>query len=317
MRSGAVGDFIFTLPVLGALREANPAAHVEVMGHPEMLSLVAGRYYADGVSSIDRAEVATLFSRRAAVAPSLAERLARCDLVLAYLTDADGMLRSSLESVCRGRIEIFSPVLPGAPPSHIVDHLLTPLKCLGIPVSERTPRLRLLAEDRAAGERLLAERGVDCTRPLLAIHPGAGSAAKRWPAEQFARLIDRVVERTAVVLVSGPADTEVTDEVLDLCEHRDEPVVLRDQPLLVVAQALGCCDAFAGNDSGITHMAAALDVPTVAIYGETDPARWAPRGERVYVMRAPDRKMAAVSLEKVHAAVNAALSNSGARQESV
>jgi len=310
IRSGAIGDFIFTLPALAALREARPEAHIELMGHLETLALAKGRYYADTVSSVDRAEAASLFSPEANVAPALAEKLSAFDLILAYLPDADGMLQRNLGSVCRGRIVTYSPVLPDDASTHVVDHLLTPVEKLGIDVSSRVPRLRFSARDRQQGEQWLTDRSADRARPLVAVHCGAGSAKKRWCAEGFARVVEALLDEAAVLLIAGPADAEATSEMLDLCARRDEVVRLSGPSLLAVAQALMCCDAFLGNDSGLTHVAAALGVPTVAIFGPTDPARWGPRGERVSILTAPGDDLQQLEAAPVEQALHSILASS-------
>jgi heptosyltransferase-3 len=103
----------------------------------------------------------------------------------------------------------------------------------------------------------------------IIMHPGAGAAAKCWP--HFAGLIEMV--RDAVVLI-GPAD-------VDFPTNRPS---LRGLSLLDVAQELRQCRCFVGNDSGITHLAAYLGCPTIALFGPTDPRMWGPLGRRVKIL---------------------------------
>jgi len=310
IRSGAVGDFIFTLPALAALRQASPNAHISVMGHPEMLALVDGRCYADDIYSIDKAEVATLFSKTAQVAPSLAHRLSQYDLIIAYLSDADGILRENLSSVCNGRVVLFSPILPENGQTHIVDHLLKPIKSIGIKVIDMCPVLRLSSEDCQAGSRLLQDLGIDLNQNIVAVHPGAGSPAKCWPADRYARLIDDLAAYCTVLVVTGPADSSTTETVLGLVDHGDKIVRLERMSLLTVTQALACCSAYIGNDSGITHVAAALEIPVVAIYGPTDPVLWGVLGKNVTILSCHSRAMTDLKVETARDAVTSIISAS-------
>jgi ADP-heptose:LPS heptosyltransferase len=78
-------------------------------------------------------------------------------------------------------------------------------------------------------------------------------------------------------------------------------------PLLAIAQALTACSAFIGNDSGITHLAAAVGARVVALYGPTDPALWGPRGTDVRVLSAANRRLESIDIAAVEDATRAAL----------
>lgn len=137
---------------------------------------------------------------------------------------------------------------------HMVDWLVDAID----PASpEREPRLEVAAGDGA---------------PLV-IHPGAGSAAKRWPAERFHALAVKLGVRTAVV--RGPADPPfpTTGEVWE------------NLPLSELARRLSGSGLFVGNDSGITHLAAAAGAPTIAIYTTTDSDIWGVRGQHTLRLR--------------------------------
>ena len=88
-----------------------------------------------------------------------------------------------------------------------------------------------------------------------------------------------------VVLAEGPADEAQARDVLDLCAVK--PAVIGGQELLRMAGILAHATLFIGHDSGLTHLAAALNVPTVGLFGPTDAGRWAPRGPSVRVLSGP------------------------------
>ncbi|MHB8621238.1 MAG: glycosyltransferase family 9 protein [Chloroflexota bacterium] len=115
----------------------------------------------------------------------------------------------------------------------------------------------------------------------LVLHPGAGAPSKRWPLEHFLGVARELDLRTAVVV--GPAEEGLPDHVeLLLGASGSLPVeIWRGLSLPELAARIAASSLFLGNDSGPTHLAAALDVPTVGIYPATDPLMWGIRGPRV------------------------------------
>ena len=112
---------------------------------------------------------------------------------------------------------------------------------------------------------------IECTRRddgFVAIHPFSGSPSKNWPLQRFEEVARRM--RLPVRWCAGP------EEPL--------PGATRFDDLYELAQWLAGARLYVGNDSGITHLAAAVGTPVVAVFGPTDPAVWGPRGERVRVV---------------------------------
>ena len=118
------------------------------------------------------------------------------------------------------------------------------------------------------------------------LHPGSGSAKKNAPLPWFLELAHRMERERAVtpVFLTGEADADVAAQLSACAPHRTH---LRDLSLLEAARVLAGAVTYVGNDSGITHLAAALGVPTLAVFGPTDPEQWGPRGEKVRIVRAP------------------------------
>jgi ADP-heptose:LPS heptosyltransferase len=109
----------------------------------------------------------------------------------------------------------------------------------------------------------------------MLIHPGAGALWKRWPAARFAEVAARLrAEGREVALIAGPADDEAVRGVLE----RITLPVLRDLPPRILGAVLAHGSLYLGNDSGVSHLAAASGTRTVALFGPTDPVMWAPLG---------------------------------------
>jgi heptosyltransferase-2 len=308
IRSGALGDFVLTLPAIRALREAAPRAHVEVVGRTATLEIARGRYYADAIRSIDRADFAPLFAPEGEASPEVVAYLTGFDLILSYLPDRDEVFRQNLERIGVRRLACGDPVPAPDEVRHIVDRLAEPVEAAGIPVKDRTPRVFPNEEDGKEAEAFLKGRGISESDPFVVIHPGSGGARKCWPAERFARVADEVRRTTGarVVVPQGPADEQVVAQMVS--EMAVAPVVARGLPLPVLAGALARCRAYLGNDSGVTHLGAASGAPVVALFGPTDPRVWGPRGGRVRVVQGdaklpPEQRLEAIREEEVIRAV--------------
>ena len=119
---------------------------------------------------------------------------------------------------------------------------------------------------------------------VVSLHPGSGSSRKNWPVEQFARLADRVQRSMSAqpLFILGEADAAAARVLSRLAPAVP---VLANRAVKEVASVLAASRGYVGNDSGITHLAAALGVPVVALFGPTDAAMWGPRGAQVGILQ--------------------------------
>jgi ADP-heptose:LPS heptosyltransferase len=121
-------------------------------------------------------------------------------------------------------------------------------------------------------------------QPFVVLHPGAGGRRKRWPAERFAALAERLAGLGYdVAITQGESDEEAV-AAMRASLRRVEARALAGLRLAELAAVLARARLFVGNDSGITHLASLLGVPAVGIFGPYDPAYWAPIGPRVAII---------------------------------
>ena len=309
LRGGAIGDFVLTLPVLQALRAQWPEAHLEIVGYPHIADLARAGGWADRIESLDRAHFARFYSLRPQLGEELIRYVRSFDLAVSFLHDPDGTVRRNLLSTGIRQVLYISPV---APAIHATDHLLKPLEALAIYAAGSVPRLLWPAAARDDARRRLSGLGV--TGAPLALHAGSGSPSKNWAAARYAELAVRA--RSAgwsPFFLFGEADAAPSAELRALAA--DIPRV-EGLELLDTASVLAASAAFVGNDSGITHLAAALGCPAVAIFGPTDPKIWGPRGDRVTVLRAPGGELSALPAAAVFAALSATASPAPPRSAS-
>lgn len=287
LRAGAIGDFVLTIPALSALRHKFPAHRIILAARADVLPLVHGTL-ADDVMPFDSALLTPLFLSGGDMPAELQTRLGEIDLAVVWLSgNAARTVADNLRRLDVGRLLSADP-LPNR--QHATEHLLSTLAPLGIgdwhtdtaPFVPAT--LPLTAPWQAA-------------QHVVSIHVGSGGVHKRWPRDRFLTLADRLrtIDGIRVVLFSGPA--EETGITRSLPNPLIRSVIPADLPEL--ASMLRHSALYIGNDSGPTHLAAALGVPTIALFGPTDPMVWGPRGRHVTIVQSPDRQMEGISLDVV------------------
>ncbi len=166
---------------------------------------------------------------------------------------------------------------------HRIEHDLETLRPLGIEPAMRPAVLRTSPDEDAAADRLLRSVGIAPQGgPLVALQPGARYWFKAWPAERFAALADRLAEAHGCRVAIGGNDGERPVGEAILRQAKSAPALLMGRTSLRhYAAVLKRCALFVGNDNGPMHMAATLGVPTVGLFGPSNPAEWGPRGPYV------------------------------------
>jgi len=292
-----IGDAVMTLPALSSIREGLPNRHIAVLTKPWVADLFSGHPMVDEVIlyespgrheggwgkwrlarelSQKRFDLAILFQN--AFEAALLAYLAKIPRRAGYNTDARGLLLTQAVPVNR-------MVKKG----HQVDYYRAMTAGLGFQSRSSPPSLPLTEWQREASERILSSRGLQRERRLIGLAPGAAyGPAKQWFPERFAALADRFSRGWgARLLIFGSQGDRGTASQL-IQNARSEAADFTGQTTL--GQAIGLiarCRLFVTNDSGLMHVAAALGVPVVAIFGSTDPARTGPLGENCRVVRKP------------------------------
>jgi len=283
IRGGAIGDFILTLPALAALRRQFPDAYLEVLGYPHIVQLALAGGLVDHAHSIEARALAGFFARNGKLSEDLAQYFSDFDLIISYLYDPDQIFRTNVGR-CTPAQFIGAPHRPRPGCTmHAAELFLQPLERLAILEADPIPRLRLNSPVSSPGA---AGAGA---APKLALHPGSGSEQKNWPEACWAELLELLVNSTACdfLLVGGEAEGERLQRLaaaLPLSRTR----VAQSLPLTGLAALLSQCDGFLGHDSGISHLAAALGLRGLLLWGETDPAIWRPPSPTMRLLRCPE-----------------------------
>jgi ADP-heptose:LPS heptosyltransferase len=191
---------------------------------------------------------------------------------------------------------------------HAIDHGLRGLAAVGFETPTRQPLIRTGLRAKVFAREFLAEVG---EAPRFAIHPGAAKEPNRWPAERFAGVVEAMRRQGAsVYLIEGPADIEAVAQVQSHLSA--ECSVLRGVDVATVAATLAESDLALVNDTGIMHIAGAMGVPTVALFGPTPREEWAPPSPQLKALQAHDGRIESLDEELVFAELLAALAPSEA-----
>jgi ADP-heptose:LPS heptosyltransferase len=283
VRAGALGDVLLLRPVVASLRRAH--IDVTLMAPARSGSVLVGDGSDDAQRLLvwDGCDVARLL-----LAGDGADDAARRETFGTY----DAVLCYSRSPEIAPRLAALSDRVIAHDPTprsgHAADWLAQPLSALGIPQIVPSKLTPLLDEaDRALLGRL-PDR-------FLAIHPGSGSPRKNWPADRFAALATRLSNGLPWLLSLGPADEAEAAALRGTASA----VTTRDLPPRRLGALLSRAGLYIGNDSGVSHLAAACGVATVALFGPTDPKTWAPLGPRVRAVKAEDEDLRSLNVDEV------------------
>jgi heptosyltransferase-2 len=292
VRAGALGDVVLLRTAVASLRRSGHSVSLLAPSHAGAALLGRGECEVDSVLPWESATFSHLLTEATNLPTDLRDALAPFQAVIAYTASAD-LLRGLQRATPTAQI-VSRPPLPPPGGPHAAAWLAATVSTLGVdPVDP--PPLFVASDSEDAQARAWLER---LGPRFIAIHPGSGAPRKNWPAARFAALAERLAGGMPFLLVEGPADADATTPA----RARPGAVRARDLPPRVLGAVLARAGLYVGNDSGVSHLAAAWGAPVLALFGPTDPAQWAPIGPRVTVLRARDEKMESLEPEEVEEA---------------
>jgi len=266
IHQGALGDFILTFPALTRLQQYYKPIDVLCQNQLGKLAKLLG--FAQHGYPSEAAYFASLFSDR--IDPKIKTILKQYENIILFTLSAD--LEKSINRVTAN----LSCRLPPKPPAHHRIHVAQF-------VLEHIYNCGLITKADVNLDDIplpVIPRALQPPHKIL-LHPGAGSIRKRWPVSNFIQ-VEAALQADGLKpeFVLGPAEESLADDLQ--CPQRLVHV-LDDLPELVAL--LKSAGGFIGNDSGASHLAAYLGLPTTVIFGPADPVRWAPVGRSVQIVR--------------------------------
>ncbi|MEW6443364.1 MAG: glycosyltransferase family 9 protein [bacterium] len=305
VRTSAFGDVLHGLPVAAAIKKRYPWARLSWLvdekyrhlleASPCVDEVIAARFRLGPRSHAGRnptaswAGILRLLRRGAFDVVIDLQGLVRSGL-LSFWTRAPVRIGFPLDLVREGLNVAFSNLRPRGfvARSHVVDRNLSLLHPLGIRTRERDFPLRIPADWLDPILPLLEEAGAARHRRLrAALHPAAGWATKQWSLERYAEIAERLERHwdADVWILWGPGERGLAEQVKELA--RASVRILPDLDIKGLAAFLGRCDMFLGGDSGPLHLASALGLPVLGLYGPSDPVRNGPPGKGARVLASP------------------------------
>jgi len=295
VRLSAIGDVVHTLPVAAAIKRSFPETHLTWAVEDRCAEVVACNPYVDEIIAVPRHR----WRKRRWKMSTWVEgieffrdlRKHRFDLAL----DIQGLMKSAVIAGLSGApvrlgyhwqregARLFVRPVPKVPEhKHVVQQYLDVARYLGAVAEPIEFGLRVPAESQEVARALLDSVGI--TDRYLVVNPSAGKDVKRLPTETLAEMVDRSEDaQTPVVLVGHTNDIALGEAVTAHARHQIRNLIGKTR-LTELAAVLESATAHLSGDTGSAHIAAALGVPVVSVYGPTDPARSGPFGQEAGVI---------------------------------
>jgi heptosyltransferase-2 len=291
-----IGDAVLTLPALKAIRRFNHDSHISLLVKPWVAELFTNNMDIDEIILYDdefkglagKFKLARILRRKNFDRAILLQNAFDAAFItwlsgiperLGYKTDGRGLFLTRAINIDRAVLQ-----------KHQVSYYLNILNSVGIETPDFHPYIHLTAEERNKATDVIKSGFPGNHYPIIGINPGAVyGPAKRWPSEKFAELIKTIIDKLdgKCIIFGSKAETGIADEINS--EITKLGITNADSRILALAGKTGLrelaaliaeCDVFVTNDSGPMHMASALYMPVVAIFGSTNPVTTGPFGER-------------------------------------
>lgn len=282
-----VGDAVMTIPAVEAVRSNFPDSHISVIARPWVIPLFRDHPCVDEVVPFEKGEntltsvietariISFILNRRFDLAILLQNAFEAAFIAamgkvryrVGYDTDARGFLLTHKVKRTREVLKI-----------HQVEYYLYLLHKAGLKAESGPPVIHIPENKRREAINFLNSNLITTEDFTVGLSPGAiFGEAKRWPPERFAEIGDRAVEKwnARIIVFGSKKETEVCQRTCDCMQNN--ALNLCGATSLDQAMALiSLCNLFVSNDSGLMHVAAALQIPTVAVFGSTDPVATGP-----------------------------------------
>ena len=292
-----VGDAVMSLPAIASVRQTFPQAEISILAKPWVAEIFQKNPVVDQVSVYQTPGIHQGLRGKWRLARQLKKQGFELAILLqnafeaALISFLGGIPRRAGYNTDGRGILLTHPVTATRKikKGHQVDYYLEMVGSLGFQRAQRVPSLQIPLERREEACRMLQSFGLEESQELVGISPGATyGSAKQWFPERYTELASRIVRNfgAPILIFGSEGDKKVASQV-----GQDARVPLIDLTgMTTLAQAMALiarCRLFITNDSGLMHVAAALGIPVIAIFGSTDPERTGPLGEMCRVVCRP------------------------------
>jgi ADP-heptose:LPS heptosyltransferase len=295
LRLERIGDLLMALPAIADVRAAAPQAEIDlVVGswNAELASAIRGITRVHTLDASWLARGSTGASLPALLSAAAGWRRHRYDLALNFEPDVRTNLLLAMSGAAwsvgyrsAGGGAALDQVLEYQPSAHTTDNARRLVaSVLHVPAQSSASPILELPSAKTREAEILINRA---NRPLVALHVHGGRAVKQWEPDKFATVAAELVRRrdATIVLTGGPGDRGLVQTVAGVLPPNRVLDISNLTDLLTVAAVLARCDLMVTGDTGPMHLAHAVGTPIVAVFGPSDPRRYAPRGARDRIVR--------------------------------
>lgn len=285
-----VGDVLFTTPVIRNLRQAFPGSTIAYLANGRTADFIRFNPDIARVFVYERDEFVGNYHKYFELYKSIRQQA--YDIVFDFsLNSSFGFLsaacgikkRVGFDYRRRGRFLTDRIVLSSFEEKHMIEYYLDLLRLVHIPVKIKEMALEVPSQDIQWAGEWISRHGIGPAKPLFAVLPGGGASwgraarFKRWPAAKYAHLIDKIIENfdAGIILMGDPKEEELCREVVSLA-HFPLHFAVGETSLLGLAALFKHCQGAIVNDGGPLHVAAAVGVKTLSIFGPVDPQVYGP-----------------------------------------
>jgi Glycosyltransferase family 9 (heptosyltransferase) len=250
---------LLAIPALRALRAQRPGRPLVLAAQPRLGQLLASLGEIDGAADFESLRLDALFT--ADPGRALGPLIERAGRVVCWFGSRDQLFVANL----RATVADAMVAPPAADDVPVWQHLR---RTVGAPLDGDTAPVRVPLAVAEAGRQALRDAGWDGARPVVILQPGAGSASKRWPVEGFSAVAGEMARARplTVVVHEGPADAAAASALA--ASLGPDTIRLREPSLEALGGALAAAALYLGNDSGVSHLAAAVGAPSVVLFTE-------------------------------------------------
>ena len=281
-----IGDVVLTTPVIRAVRQKYPHAHISYLAEANAISLLKNNPYLDELIPFNLSNTSLQYHIKMYGKMIFGKYDLTIDLfsnprtaLLTFATRA--RMRIGGDSRGRGLLYTHRIADDGFPKSAIAYHFQS-LAPLGIVLSSPKTEIFLGEDEKADGREILRLKGVDLSKKTISLHPGGTWPAKLWNKEKFVQLAQKYKnEGNNVIVTGGENDREVAESVAQLANIP----FIGALPLRTVASILSVVNLVVSNDCGVMHIAVAVDTPTIGIFGPGQENIWFPYSDPHIALR--------------------------------
>jgi len=281
---GALGDFLIAASAIDELGQDPALERIDFWSKPEHVVLLTGKSYLGKCYSPDGPLAGSLLHDTMWRSATLPDFLIEAAQVFIFGQTGSRLMAERLSVRLSANVNWIQSFPVDQDSAHVSEFLRLQLNGLGWPIRGNPLTLSPPVSEKKAAKDLLQFIAGNACKPVF-IHPGSGGRHKVWPLRNWHGLIDWLRRELSlqVLLSIGPAD-EYVDGFSMAMREAGVPIVSGLSASRLCA-LLSLCGLYIGSDSGVSHLAAAVGIPVVAVFGPTDPRVWAPLGKSAVALR--------------------------------